>query len=115
MLVPLAKPDSVFQVGPLSPMRAPLRSALPPVPSTVASISAGSSAASGMAGSQVLLQQAVEYRACTSEVLEELDPDPINFVWPILDLQMLATYARRALPLPAPTSRGVQAALTVRV
>ncbi|KAG8463581.1 hypothetical protein KFE25_003854 [Diacronema lutheri] len=51
------------------------------------------SAASGMAGSQVLLQQAVEYRACTSEVLEELDPDPINFVWPILDLQMLATCA----------------------
>ncbi|KAG8463579.1 hypothetical protein KFE25_003852 [Diacronema lutheri] len=93
MLVPLAKPDSVFQVGPLSPMRAPLRSALPPVPSTVASISAGSSAAAGMAGSQVLLQQAVDYRVCTSEVLEELDPNPNNFVWPILGAQNLAPCA----------------------
>ncbi|KAG8463580.1 hypothetical protein KFE25_003853 [Diacronema lutheri] len=93
VLVPLAKPDSVFMVGPLPSMRAPLRSALPPVPSTVASISAGSSAAAGMAGSQVLLQQAADYRVCTSEVQEELHPDPVNFVLPIQGKQNLAPCA----------------------
>ncbi|KAG8463578.1 hypothetical protein KFE25_003851 [Diacronema lutheri] len=91
VLVPLAQPDSVYTVGPLPSMRAPLRSALPPVPSTVASISAGSSAAAGMAGSQVLLQQAVDYRACRSDVLMGLDAD--RDVWPIVGAQNLAACA----------------------
>ncbi|KAG8463582.1 hypothetical protein KFE25_003855 [Diacronema lutheri] len=91
VLVPLAKPDSVYMVGPLPSMRAPLRSALPPVPSTLASISAGSSAAAGMAGSQVLLQQAVDYRACRSDVLMGLDAD--RDIWPIVGAQNLAACA----------------------
>jgi len=108
VLVPLAQPDSVFMVGPLPPMRAPLRSALPPVPSTVASISAGSSAASGMVGSQVLLQQAVDYRACTSDALFALNDD--REAWPIVGVQNLAPYACRAPALPVTISHGRPAA-----